>query len=127
MAMSSSTIFDAICPQYAANPAKATFIAMAEERTSPTSYGDKRSYAVAYRAAHDMTLALAVEFAGGTTGEVASKKEGDLQISYFKASAAGSSVSAADAELGMTTYGKRLLALTKGNICSFGVTGTTLL
>lgn len=127
MAMSSSAIFDAICPQYASHDSKATFMAMAEERTSPTAYGTKRNYAVAYRAAHEMTIALAVEFAGGATGEVASKKEGDLQISYFKASTGGSAVSASDAELGMTTYGKKLMALGKGNILSFGVTGTTLL
>jgi len=83
----------------------------------------KRPYAVAYRAAHDITVAFSPDFAGGGVGEVASKKEGDLQISYFKATTSGSS---GDTDLTLTKYGKMLLSLTKGNIVSMGVTGTML-
>lgn len=118
MSMSPSEILDLVAPEYAAHVAKAEFLAMAEERTS-TSFGLKRPYAVAFRAAHDMTMIFSGIFAGGTGGEVASKKEGDLQISYFKAS------SSSDMELGFTTYGKRLLALTRGNILLVGVTGAS--
>ena len=123
MSMSSSEIFDSVAPAYATHVAKADFLAMAEERTSTSGFGLKRPYAVAYRAAHEMVLTFSASFAGGTGGEIASKKEGDLTVSFFKTTTGGSASSTIQTELGQTTYGKRLIGLMKGNILSVGVTG----
>jgi hypothetical protein len=121
MAMSASEILNAIAPTLGSPEQRTVFLAMAEEQTSNTSFGDRRPYAVAYRAAHEMTLLLDPAFSSGTGGAIASKKEGDLSISYFKGGSGATGNGSSD--LSLTVFGQRLISLGKRTILTLSVTG----
>ncbi len=81
-----TAILDIIAPQFASDDDKTSFIGYARGRTSLSYYGTNLEMAVALRAAHMMTL-RDIAVAGGGGGEVASKREGDLAIFYYKSQA----------------------------------------
>lgn len=110
MALTVIQIFDAIAPGFAANPAKPTYIELAEDRTSACAFGTRRNHAVALRAAHAMTIDLGGD-QSGSGGQITGKKEGNLSLTFAAPSANDS-----DDDLSMTKYGKQLKGLIKGNI-----------
>jgi hypothetical protein len=120
---SASAIFDTIAPQYASDSNKASFIVLARDRTSLEFFGDNYEQAVALRAAHMMTLTNS-RSSGGTgsseSGSVASKREGDLAISF--AQGAGE-IGIKSSDLSQTHYGVQLMGLIKGSGAFIGVTG----
>jgi hypothetical protein len=114
---SASSILDKIAPQYSSDPDKAEFIGFARDRTNTCVFGDNYEMAVALRAAHMMYMRdLGQAGAGG--GELASKREGDLAISFHK-----SNNNQGDGDLSSSSFGKQLLGLMNGSIPYFGVTG----
>ena len=119
MSQSASSILDLIAPQFSDDPDKASFIKLARDRTNTCVFGTNTELAVAYRAAHMMAKRDAAKATGGAGGQVASKKEGDLAISYHKSDTSKSG----DSDLEETSYGNDLLGLIKGNIPAVGVTG----
>ena len=119
MALSVEQIFNAIAPGYAADADKATYIELAEMRTSTCAFGTNYNQAVALLAAHLIELAKGDDHAGsGGAGPVTGKKEGQLSISYGSGSSEND-----DSDLSMTKYGRQLQGLRRGNIAAVGVTG----
>lgn len=119
-----SSIFDKIAPQYITDPDKADFIALSRGQISTCFYGTNTELAVALRAAHMMVtrdIEKAKYDSGGAGGEIASKREGDLSVSYHKAESGNSSVK--DLYLLLSSYGKQLAELRAGSGAFIGVTG----
>lgn len=117
MSLAASVIFDAIAPQLASSTSKTTFLSLATSRTNSECYGAQANLAIAYLAAHMLTLTNEQSTSGGS-GIIKSKKEGDLSVTY---EIGGMSSSGSD--LGLTSYGKQLLSLRRGNCSSVTVTG----
>lgn len=117
MALSATTIFDAIASDYASDPDKSTFITIATGLTSSTCFGDNRALAIALRAAHMIVLRDQGN-AGGAAGSVTNRKEGGLAIGY--GGAANLKISG---DLGQTSYGVQLQGLIDGQITGIDVVG----
>jgi len=118
MSMTASQILDLIAPGYKTDPDKASFLVLAQGQTSSCAYGSKYNQAVALRAAHMMTLRdRALGSGNGDGGSVASKKEGDIAISY------NTTTNSKNDDLSQTSYGRQLLGLSKGVTPFMGVTG----
>jgi len=111
-----SAILDVIAPQFSAHPNKADFLVLAESRTNACYYGAQANYAIALRAAHLLTLVSTRP--NGETGNISSKSEGDLSLSYGGSGQAGN-----DGDLPATYYGQQLLSLRRGSGVAIGVTG----
>ena len=118
MALGASAILDIVAPQFATDPNKSDFITLATGRTNINFYGDNANLAIALRAAHMMTLRDLGEAGGTGGGELASKREGDLALSFHKGSQSDS-----DGDLALTSYGRQLQGLTRGSGAFIGVTG----
>lgn len=116
MAQTASAIFDIIASQYATDPNKTDYITWARDMTSTCWYGDNTERAIALRAAHMLTLDKRAQDNGGG-GEIASKREGDLAISYHKGNTDDNS------DLALTPYGRQLAGLRKASGAFIGVTG----
>lgn len=117
MSLTVVQILDMIAPQFVADTNKLSFIELATMRTNANVFGENYNLAVALRSAHMLTLS---KRASGDAGQVSSKREGDLQISYFQDSSASSTD---NGDLGMSHYGKQLIGLINGVIPAVGVTG----
>ena len=114
MAQSASAILDMIAPQFASDPNKAEFITLATNRTNENYYGTTNfSLAVAYLAAHMMTLADTNREAGSVT----SKREGDLSISFAAVQ------DKSGGALSLTKYGRQLQQLRKESGAAIGALG----
>jgi hypothetical protein len=121
MADSASVIFDRIAKQWKDDPDKAAYIAEARDQTSVNFYAKNYELAVALRAAHNMAIDKQGTEGGQTGGgEVSSKKEGDLSISYHKGSSTGS---VTDEYFNKSIYGIRLKALRTGSGVTVSVAG----
>lgn len=115
-----SEILSAIAPQFDDATGRQTFLDLSESRTSETRFGNQRPEAVAYRAAHMMALSSQTgAWAGGGTGAIASKKEGDLAVSFHGPQGG----KAEDAYFSQTSYGQMLLDLIRSRGPAMGVTG----
>jgi hypothetical protein len=119
MAMTASQIVDLIAPQYSTDPNKASFLQLASDRTNACVFGDNYQMAIAFRACHMMAKRDIATSTGGTGGQVSSKREGDLQVSFFKSTSTGNT----DSDLSETSYGNDLLGLINGTIPAIAVTG----
>lgn len=117
-----SAIFDLIAPQYASDAEKDSFLALAASCLDVCQYGSAYNKAVAYLAAHNMTL-IRTRGATADAGTVGSKREGDLGIVYGKTS----SVLKDNSYLSQTHYGQYVIQLRRENIVPIGVTGGYLL
>ena len=106
--MSASTILSAIAPQFNAEPDRELFLELAGQSVNTCLFGVKADQAVAYLAAHYLTLSTDPARSGGASGAVTSKKEGDLSITYG-ASGAG----AGEEALSLTHFGQTFLMLQK--------------
>ena len=110
-----SDILSIIAPQFDSEASRQGHLDQAETSTSTTHFGVLRDRAVALRAAH--TLKLATDTArNGDAGPVASKREGDLGISF------GSSKGSGSGYLQLTSYGQELAVLIASRPC-VGITG----
>lgn len=115
-----SEILGTIAPQFDDATGRQAILAMSESHTSETRFGVQRPEAVAYRAAHILALSSQTgAWAGGGTGAIASKKEGDLAVSFQ----APSGTRAEDAYLSQTSYGLMLLDLIRSRGPAMQVTG----
>lgn len=103
MALSTLDILQVICPSLYANANRDVWISIAAEETSVDYYGVFYNKAVALRAAHLFTVNSVNTDTEG--GQVTSKREGDLAVSYATRNDVGSS------DLSLTKYGVQLLAL----------------
>lgn len=118
-------ILDVIAPQFPDDAARNLYIELATERTNVCFYKGKTNQAIAYLTAHMMTLSDPNgAHSGGESGSVASKKEGDLSISFAPlgggANAGNSGISP---DLSQTHYGTQLAGLRKGSGMFMSVTG----
>lgn len=109
------SILDTIAPQFQSRADKADFLSLAASRTNACFFGVQANYATALRAAHLLTLLTTRP--NGETGNIASKSEGDLSLSF------GGGGSSNDGDLTATYYGQQLLQLRKGSGAFIGVTG----
>lgn len=114
MSATAEQLFDALAPAYSADPLKSVYIEIATSRTNACAFGTQANLAIALRAAHMLVLS---KRSTGEAGQVASKSEGDLSLSYFSAG------DPTGDDLSLTHYGKQLMGLLKGNIPAVGVTG----
>lgn len=114
--MSASTQLSVVAPQFDAADDRAAFLVNAATQTNAAFYGANSDLAIALRAAHELTMRADAQ-AGGGSGQIASKKEGDLAISYHKGSDVGND------NLGATTYGIWLRGLRSGSGPAIAVTG----
>jgi hypothetical protein len=123
MSSSATTIFDRIASQWKDDPDKSAYIAEARDQTSVNFYCQNYELAVALRAAHNMAIIKPATEGGQTGGgEVASKKEGDLAISYHKGSSTGS---VTDEYFNKSTYGIWLKSLRTGSGVTISMAGIT--
>lgn len=115
-----SEILSAIAPQFDDATGRQAILDLSESRTSETRFGTQRSEAVAYRAAHVLALSSQTgAWAGGGTGAIASKKEGDLAVSFH----APAGTKSEDAYFAQTSYGQMLLDLIRSRGPAMMVTG----
>lgn len=105
MALDASSHLSLIAPALAVNANAPLYITAAREELNACMYGANYEKAVAYLAAHTMTLALDPMRSGGAAGAVTSKSEGQLSISYGAGAAGGT-------DWGQTSYGMALIRLT---------------
>ena len=118
---SASEILSAIAPEFDSVPSRATFLDMAESRTSSTFFGGNRTQAVALRAAHMLALTPSgsAERIGGAGGPISSKSEGQLSVSF----GSRSSSSSTDSDLEQTSFGLQLLGLQRASGAAVRVGG----
>lgn len=110
-----SEILSIIAPQFDSEATRQGHIDLAEASTNSTYFGAQRSWAVALRAAHSLTISTDTA-RNGASGPVTSKKEGDLAVSF------GASKSSGSGYLQLTAYGQELAALI-ASYPSAGITG----
>lgn len=113
--MTALEILQQIAPQIAALASISTHIELARLNTNQCAYGAKYELAVALRAAHTATIAESRP--GGESGNIASKSEGELSVSF------GGSGFNSDPYLSSTHFGQQLLSMNKGTIAAMSVTG----
>ena len=118
---SASEILSAIAPEFYSVSSRATFLDMAESRTSSAFYGGNRSQAVALRAAHMLALTSSgsAERIGGAGGPISSKSEGQLSVAFGSRSSSSSS----DSDLEQTSFGVQLLGLQRSSGAAVRVGG----
>lgn len=99
-----SAILDAIAPELADAPEKATHIELAEQRVG-TVFAERRNHAVALLAAHTLTMSERA----GSSGMTTSIKEGQLSEGF-------SSVSGGQTRLDATSYGAEYQQLKRESV-----------
>ena len=115
-----SEILSAYAPAFDGDATRDTHLAIAEGCTSSTRFRVNRPLAVALRAAHTLCLSSGSSaFAGGSSGPITSKSEGDLSVSYAQ-SRGGAGYSCG---LDATPYGRELQGLINSSIAGVAVTG----
>lgn len=122
MAITVSDRFAALAPEYNNSSAKAVYLQMADERLVAVASGvgfsqAKRDQAVALLAAHIASLSLDVARAGGSGGEITSKREGSLSVGF----SSGGSGSDVFSDFKQTKYGRQLIGLIRGTFVMAGV------
>jgi len=80
--MSVSSLLSTIAPQFDSVTGRADFIALAELQVNRCLLGEKADIGTAYFAAHLIQISQDSATSGGSSGEITSKKEGDLSVSY---------------------------------------------
>ena len=121
----------AVAPALLQDPSLDVYVEMAKERTDRAFYGVKYNHAVALMAAHIAFLLGAGTLGagsgnaeGGSVGSIASKREGDLSVSFGSCAVASAIKNAGDADLSQTRWGLMLISLRKGCKPFFGVCGS---
>ena len=109
--MTPADILIIIAPEYVGNPNATGAILVAEMEVAPGLCGDKRPLLVAYLAAHILTVGGRT---AGSSGDIASVKEGGTAISYNNTTPEISTTGLSD-----TSYGREYDRISRG--CIFAV------
>ena len=119
--MSASAILSVIAPQFDSTPNRTAYIGYATEQVTPCFFvGDSRlDRAIAYMAAHLLTLDTNASVSGLSSGPVTSKREGDLAVSFANMT----NIKNVDPLLAETSFGRQFLALRNSSGIFIGVTG----
>ena len=123
--MSASSKLSIIAPQFDTVTGRNDFIELATIQTGECWFGDKYEWAIAYLAAHFISLSQLSQ-SGATSGgggPITSKKEGDLSVTFGKSG--GNSPTDKDSLL-ETPYGRQYLTLLNSGGAFIGVTGGNL-
>lgn len=105
----SRELFEAIAPEFAGSARADVFLSMAARRLSPRTFGRLYPEAVAYLAAHLLTMSPEDGGAeAASAGPVVSRGAGSLSVSY---GAVGGLVDVSDSTLAQTRYGREYLAI----------------
>lgn len=102
--MTTLEIVQVIAPELATDPNYASFVSLAQARTSTTFFGANYELAVALRAAHSWSM---TKRKPGEAGAVTSRRMGPVSTSY-------AALPGRDSSLSLTTYGNELLDLING-------------
>lgn len=125
-ALSPEAIVAALAPKLASDPRLATFLEMAEQRTSQvrdTGWSvDKRAHAVAYRALHMLVLSNTRPL--GEAGSIQAKREGRLSLNFSQQARTARGISV-DPDLEQTQFGRQLIGLIKGTFVPISLAGDT--
>lgn len=106
----SRDILNAIAPEFADEPRADLFLTLAAQRIRPSAFGALYGQAVAYLAAHMLTMSPDDGGEGAASaGPVTSRGAGALSIGYGAPGAAASGH--VDAALQQTRYGREYLAI----------------
>lgn len=117
--MSVSSYLSTIAPQFNSRANRNDFINLASLQVNDEFFGDNKDWAKAYLSAHIMTVTPdATTTAIESGGVVASKREGDLSVSY-----ANLGMLLEDEDLSRTTYGKQFMNLCKQGNAFIATTG----
>ena len=117
--MSASSVLSVIAPQYDAIANRNEFLSLAALQVNATWFGAKYDLAVAYMAAHLISLNPSTgEGTGTASGFITSKREGDLSVTYAKPSSGGASET-----LTQTSWGQQFIQLRDSSNFILGVTG----
>ena len=117
--LSTSQVIAARGPQYVSDPRLATFITMAQQRTSTTRFGDNYGYAVGLRALHMLDLeaqrgGTSSNSGVGVPGAITSSTEGG--ISQSRQGAMAKRYGDKYPDLCQTAFGVELIELIEGSI-----------
>lgn len=109
--MKSIEMLDLVAPEFSnqAEDLRKKYLQLAKSEVPKTMQGIARTRAVATLAAHIMTLALKRQNGGG---EIASRREGDVSVTYTNTSALNSGSIKSD--LSLTNYGRTYARLIRG-------------
>ena len=115
--MSVSSKLTTIAPQFDTADNRDEFISIAQSQVNSCSFGTNADLATAYLAAHYIQVTQDSALLAGTSGEITSKKEGDLSISYgnFSPKSGGG--------LDATTWGRQFKAIRDSSMSFIGITG----
>lgn len=106
--MSASVILSVIAPQFDSVAGRDTYLEFASLQVTEEFFGsDRVDYAIAYMAAHLLTLDTNSNVTGLSSGPVRQKREGDLSVS-FESTKGEKNI---DALLAETSYGRTFLML----------------
>lgn len=108
--MKSIEMLELVAPEFSiqAEDLRKKYLQLAKSEVPKKMQGVARTRAVATLAAHIMTLALKRQ---NGSGEVASRKEGDVSVTYANTS---SSLGTTKDDLSLTNYGRTYVRLVKG-------------
>ena len=115
--MSASAKLSIVAPQLDDAENRNGFIELASLQVNQSWFGDKSEWAIAFLAAHLISVNPQNGDNMQSGGVVTSKREGDLAVSYAGPSAGD------DAELSRTSYGRQFLSLRKQGNAFIGITG----
>ena len=119
--MSASGVLSVIAPQFDSRTNRSEYISLATLQVNESIFGSKYDLAIAYMAAHMMSVNTETGAGTGTgTGFITSKKEGDLAVSYAKPE---SGSGGGDASLSQSSYGQQFIDLRNSCTLILGVTG----
>ncbi len=129
-----AAVLKAVAPEYREMPEDGlrTWIELAEPYVSENMFGKMYYHALAYLAAHKMSLNIpSGNGSGGSMSvsvkdamNVASYTEGSTSISFSSpAASAGGGTDAAEAEYLTTAYGMQFLAIRKQCVMPIGISG----
>ena len=110
--MTVDSILSLIAPQFNDITNKNDYISLARLRVNACMFGDKTNLAIAYMTAHLIAVSTDPARGKGEAGNITSKKEGDLSVTYgnFNTNTNGNS------DLNMTSYGQSFQGLLNGTI-----------
>lgn len=116
--MTVNEILQAINPGLYNDASRDIYIQLATNQTDRCYFGINYNFAIALRASHMYTLA---NRPNGETGQINSKKESDLSVSFSSSKSSGTSD-----DLSQTSYGMQLLTLIKQGLPAVSVTNNNI-
>lgn len=111
--MKSIEMLELVAPEFSsqAEDLRKKYLQLAKSEVPKKMQGTARTRAVATLAAHIMTLALKRQ---NGIGEIASRREGDVSVTYTNTPASNSGNRTSTTDLSSTNYGRTYARLIKG-------------